>query len=95
METYFPPKTLRIFDVHAELGSPFNPATAAVITLSGQVLGKPVNAACVHNIDGAWGFQVTSWQSAGDDRCLRSFGLSTFISQAGLGTAWSRGYIVL
>lgn len=58
METCFPPKTLRIFDVHGELGSPSNPAAAAVITLSGQVLQKSVNAACIHNIGGVWVSQV-------------------------------------
>jgi hypothetical protein len=44
METCFPPKTLRIFDVLGELGSPSNLAAAAVITLSGQVRPKSVNA---------------------------------------------------
>jgi hypothetical protein len=44
MKTCFPPKTLRIFDVHGELGSPSNLAAAAVITLSGQVRPKSVNA---------------------------------------------------
>jgi hypothetical protein len=88
METCFPPKTLRIFDVHDEIGSPSNPAAAAVISLSWQVLQKSVNAASIHNIGGVWNFP-SRWQSAGDDTCLRSVNLQ----RLGLpgGTAWSRG----